>query len=290
MEDEDLARLAQTGDESAVLELWDRYKGLARWEGRRWAAYEYSTGAAAEDFLQAGFIALLRAVKYWKPGYTFKSRFSIEMKTEFLKTAGIWHKDALLIAERLEAPDRNGVTLADHLEAPPPPDDLPLSDHIKNALNTLTKPQREAIQAVIVEGTSRGMYADRRRLTKQVVSRHVQAGLVKMRRYLETGTADRPVELKVTDEQIIEALEACGGSVVRAAKTLGVGRTTIYNRLKNRQKRAQSDSFKGGGISDGTKEKGVRGLANVCDKETGGRAGGSCSIHVKGVVAERQRF
>ncbi|HLY62863.1 MAG TPA: helix-turn-helix domain-containing protein, partial [Terriglobia bacterium] len=45
--------------------------------------------------------------------------------------------------------------------------------------------------------------------------------------------ADHPLSLKELERQAIaKALQAAGGSPVRAAKLLGIGKTTIYRKLK----------------------------------------------------------
>lgn len=117
MTNEEMVALIQSGERDWLMELWHRVDTLVRKEARRWGAASLSNGngASREDFIQAGFVALLRAVNSFngiERGYMFITHFKLNLTTVFAETAGLRTKqlkhDPLRVALRLEAPRDNG--------------------------------------------------------------------------------------------------------------------------------------------------------------------------------------
>lgn len=117
MTNEELVVLIRNGERDWLMELWRRVDTLVRKEARRWGAASLSNGngAAREDFLQAGFVALLRAVNSFngiERGYMFITHFKLNLTTVFAETAGLRTKqlkhDPLRDAIRLEALRNDG--------------------------------------------------------------------------------------------------------------------------------------------------------------------------------------
>ena len=117
LSNEELVVLIQNGERDWLMELWHRVNTLVRKEARRWGAASLSNGngAAREDFIQAGFVALLRAVNSFngiERGYKFITHFKLKLTTVFAETAGLRTKqlkhDPLRDALRLEAPRDDG--------------------------------------------------------------------------------------------------------------------------------------------------------------------------------------
>jgi len=120
MSNEELAAMAQSGDNEALLTLWKQVRRLVMKNADKWA--RVSTGAEAEDFEMAGFLALMRAVASFNPaaGCKFSTWFVPIMKGEFARAAGREtekrRRDPLQAAVSLDIPvgeDEDGATLGD---------------------------------------------------------------------------------------------------------------------------------------------------------------------------------
>lgn len=89
MTDEELALKAQAGDEAALIELWNNKRGLVyTFAKRRYSPLLDSglnRGVDMDDFMQCGFLALMRAVKYYDPDkpFAFSTYVGNACKTEF---------------------------------------------------------------------------------------------------------------------------------------------------------------------------------------------------------------
>jgi len=62
LEDDSLVMLARSGDEQALLELLDRYKGFARVKARSY----FIVGGDREDIIQEGMIGLYKAIRDYR--------------------------------------------------------------------------------------------------------------------------------------------------------------------------------------------------------------------------------
>lgn len=89
MTDEELAIKAKSGDEAALLELWKNKRGMAYKMGRSRFLMHFemgnTRGADLDDFMQCGFIALMRAVDSYNPEkpFAFSTCFCNALKTEY---------------------------------------------------------------------------------------------------------------------------------------------------------------------------------------------------------------
>ena len=110
MSNEELAAKVKEGDPEATLLLWE---GVRRFVERRAWSYKtaYECKEDVEDFVQAGFIAMLKATEKYDPacGWKFLTQMVYYLKTAFAEVVGIRtsKRDALRDAISLDAP-RNG--------------------------------------------------------------------------------------------------------------------------------------------------------------------------------------
>ena len=128
MSNEELATLIQQGHEELLPELWNNVVGfIENMAKRRYStmSIEFGTIVEAEDFAQSGYIALVEAVKYYKPDseYKFLTYLSKCLKTAFAEVGGYRtrKKDPLKYAVSLDEPildDENETTRLDFLADP----------------------------------------------------------------------------------------------------------------------------------------------------------------------------
>lgn len=121
---EQLVDLVQAGDTNALLQLWEQVRRLVLKYAGRWAAYG---GAEADDLMQAGFIAVMRAAETFDS--SSETKFSTYLvpvlKTEFTRATGQRTRkqqmDPLQSAASLDVPlldDENGDTFGDLVPDP----------------------------------------------------------------------------------------------------------------------------------------------------------------------------
>lgn len=119
MTNEELAAKVKDGDPEATLLLWE---GVRRFVERRAWSYKtaYECKEDAEDFVQSGFIAMLKAAEKYDPacGWKFLTIFAYYLKSAFSEVIGTRSskRDALRDAISLDAPrcgeDGDGESLA----------------------------------------------------------------------------------------------------------------------------------------------------------------------------------
>ena len=123
---EQLVELVQAGDRDALLQLWEQVRRLVWKYANRWAVYG-GNGVEVEDLMQAGFIAVLRAVETFdgSSGAKFTTYLDPLLKTEFSIATGQRTRkqqmDPLQSALSIDMPltaDAEDFTLADTLEDP----------------------------------------------------------------------------------------------------------------------------------------------------------------------------
>lgn len=128
MSNEELATLIQQGHEELYPELWnnvvDFIQNMAK---RRYSvmSIEFGTIVEAEDLAQSGYIALVEAVKHYKPDseYKFLTYLSKCLKSAFAEVGGYRtrKKDPLKYAVSLDEPildDENETTRLDFIADP----------------------------------------------------------------------------------------------------------------------------------------------------------------------------
>lgn len=127
MTNEEIATLAQSGNEKSVLLLWERVKYFAKKQAGRWiAAWEGRGGIVLDDLMQVSFLALLDALESWKPdGGSFIGWYAMRLKTAFTAAYGQRtqrdRRDPLQSAASLDAPldfEDDDITLGDTIEDP----------------------------------------------------------------------------------------------------------------------------------------------------------------------------
>lgn len=125
---EELAALAQAGDQDALLTLWEGVRRLAWKQMHRWSWAGKAAGMEPADFEQVAFLALLMAVR----GYVcdgrakFSTWYCIHLQSEVFKAAGLHGKkaqrDPLRTAVSLDLPASSdapeGTTLGELIEDP----------------------------------------------------------------------------------------------------------------------------------------------------------------------------
>ena len=164
MTNEEVAVLAQSGNEKSVLLLWERVNYFAKKQAGRWiAAWDGRGGVTHDDLLQVSFLALLDALGSWKPdGGSFIGWYAMSLKTAFAAVYGQrtekQRRDPLQSSISLETPleDSNEeLTVADTV--PDPAAELAfdevseadmaqrLHNALEKALDALPEPQKAAI-------------------------------------------------------------------------------------------------------------------------------------------------
>lgn len=175
MTNEEIAMLAQSGNEKSVLLLWERVKYFAKKQAGRWiAAWEGRGGIVLDDLMQVSFLALLDALGSWKPdGGSFIGWYAMRLKTAFTSAYGQRTQrdrlDPLQSAASLDAPldsEDDDLTLGDTIEDPAAVKAMEtveendrrhhLHDIMQEVIETLPDDQRQAV----VEKYYRGGKAD----------------------------------------------------------------------------------------------------------------------------------
>ncbi len=192
MTNEELAVQAQDGDHEALLALWGQVQRLVWVQARRWAGYG---GTTMEDLLQAGVVALLRAVGSYDPQ---KGKFSTWLfpllRAEFAIATGQHRKrtrlDPLQEAVSLETPltdDDEDGTLGDLI-----PDSAAevaflavehdeLHDALEAALATLGPEEQRTIRTRYFQGMTVAEIAAAEGVSRNVVSNRERKSLLRLR-------------------------------------------------------------------------------------------------------------
>ncbi|MGM9601128.1 MAG: sigma-70 family RNA polymerase sigma factor [Faecousia sp.] len=129
MTNEELVSMIQGGEWDKLLELWEQVRRFVwRQAKRREFALDGAGGITSDDLVQAGYLALVRAVDHFDPtaGGTFLTYFGYWLKAAFNQAAGLHTKrnreDPLQSAISLDTPltDDLGdpLTLADAISDP----------------------------------------------------------------------------------------------------------------------------------------------------------------------------
>lgn len=174
MTNEELAVAVKAGREDLITELWEQCVKYIRLRANKWAQawkgkrcdFDY------DDFVQAGYFALLEAVEKWESGrgLSFVGFLDLCLKTAFAEVAGCrtpaQMKDLIYTSARFESPipgDQNTDkerTLADTIggecEGLEALEDADFQEYIAKAvrecLATLPERQRQAIEYHYLQG------------------------------------------------------------------------------------------------------------------------------------------
>lgn len=171
MTNEELAQLIQGGRDDLMSQLWEQCHGWVAKMAIRWyTAFDGRRGVELDDLINAGYLALVRAVESYDPsaGGAFITWLTYHLKTAFCDTFGIrtekGRRDPLNNAASLDAPvnadDPDSATLGDIT----PGNGESAFDDIMEC--DYQRAMREAIDAVLSELPPREADTIRRRYFK----------------------------------------------------------------------------------------------------------------------------
>lgn len=174
MSNEELAIAIKAGQEELLTELWEQCVKFIRLQASKWAQAWKGTrhDFDYDDFVQAGYFALLEAVERWEPGRggSFIGYLGLCLKTAFAEVAGCrtmaQKQDIMYKSARLESPIPGNQsadkerTLADTiggecdgLEALEDADYRAyIAKTVRECLATLPERRREAIESHFLQG------------------------------------------------------------------------------------------------------------------------------------------
>ncbi len=197
MEASKIAAAVQAG-QADILELWEAVRRFAYDRAYRWTrAAKGRGGVVLDDLVQASFLALIDAVKSWKPeSAVFLAWYSMKIKTAFAEATGQrterTRQEPLDRALSLDAPltdseSGEGFTLADVIEDPyataavEAVAELDYQQRRKQALakalDGLTEAQRQAVVLRHCHGLTVDQTADRMGVAKATARAAEQKGL-----------------------------------------------------------------------------------------------------------------
>ena len=203
MTNEELAAAVKAGREDLITELWEQCENYIRLQASRWerAWKGKRHDFDFDDFFQAGYFALLKAVDKWDPerGKCFIGFLDLCLKTVFAEVAGCrtkaQKKDIMYTSERLESPvpgkrsDGKERTLAETiggycegLEAIEEKDYQEcIVKAVREAVARLPENCRKAVEGHFLEGLKYTVIAEELGVTMQRAQQLGQSGLRKMR-------------------------------------------------------------------------------------------------------------
>ena len=90
MTNEELATAVQNGNNELMSQLWEQCRGFICQQATKWAAaWKNRSDIDKDDFTQAGYIAMCKAVRYWREDRgAFLTILGYYLKTEFSEVAG----------------------------------------------------------------------------------------------------------------------------------------------------------------------------------------------------------
>lgn len=123
MTNEELAVLIQQGERDKLIILWDQVKRLVMQRAHRMYRFTQYRGVTMDDLMQAGFLAVMSAVRYYNGQCAFSTVLVNCLKGEFANATGYMTKkareDPFWNAAPLDAPmndeDPEGATLSDFI-------------------------------------------------------------------------------------------------------------------------------------------------------------------------------
>ena len=239
---EELALLAKVCDRQATKSLWEAVQRLVFKLMSRYFPLCQKCGIEADDLIQAGYFAMLRAVKDYDPerGYLFNSYLNRHVSNVAKETLGLrGHKSRPKNVQSLDEPlpgTEESITLADTVPDPQAAAQLErverdiytrqLHDALGECLDTLPEEQRKIIRARYYDGYTLKEAAERdgrsverirqlenkglRGLRKPQIRRRLAAfreDIISTRAYQGTGWAAFNASLLSSVEKTVERLE-----------------------------------------------------------------------------------
>lgn len=199
MTNEELCIAIQAGDGERISQLWEQCYRFIRQQANKWAkAWEKRPDIDADDFTQAGYIAMCKAVRYWREdrGAAFLTVLGYYLKTEFSEVAGCKTEtrlnEPLNNALRLDAPvngDTDEITLGETVAS----DDTSIQDAeesvfqdqlaktVNEAVYKLPERQRIAIEGFYLQGRTHRAIAKKIGCSRTYVAELIKAGFNALR-------------------------------------------------------------------------------------------------------------
>lgn len=200
MTNEELAVLIQQGEEGYTAQLWEQVERFIEQRARRYVKNFIERDFDKEDLYQAGYFAMLEAVKYYSPekGIKFLTILTKTLKKAFAVVAGIRssRRDTTFYTISLDAPatnDEDATPLSDLVSdetAQVPFIEVELSDHISYTRRLITSSlerllndrERQLIRLVYLEGLSLTRAGELAGYTsKQAASQACQRAILRLR-------------------------------------------------------------------------------------------------------------
>lgn len=199
---EELATHIKAGETDLIPQLWQQIERFVKYQANKVAASLSSTAFVdADDFIQAGYFAMLKAVEAWQSDSEFKfiTYLNTHLKNEFAECGGWktskgkteWIKAPLsLDAPIYEDDDGNEITLLDI--TPCLHDDCERVEYclyidecrkaINKALDAIPVDCADAVRSFYLYGKSLSQYADEIGVLPQLIQRRKQQGLRELRK------------------------------------------------------------------------------------------------------------
>jgi len=188
MTNEELAVLIQQGDDGLLPQLWEQIRRfVAMKAGKYFDKLENKHGCEKDDLIQSGYLAMISALKYYKPesGYKFLTFLDYTLKNAFRDALGIKSskRDWLDYAASLDMPlnEDGDITLLDSIgDLTPNKADIgelvcedvwnqELRAALDEAMTVLSKSQHEVLTMHYYFGLSLDKIADIRQCSRQNV-------------------------------------------------------------------------------------------------------------------------
>lgn len=186
---EELYMKIKNGDDGLLPELWEQVRKFIAMKARDYIyKFDNPHGCEMDDLIQAGFLAVIAAIKYYKPeaGYKFTTFLGYNLKNAFKSAMGIRSekRDWLNYAESLDVPVSEGsdMTLLDKIGDLTPRKATIEEEIVENvwnqelraalddAMNILSKSQKELLVLNYYYGLTLSEIAEMRGSSEQYIS------------------------------------------------------------------------------------------------------------------------
>ena len=161
MSNEELVQRIRAGETELIIELWNNCKRFIYKMANRYLDYE-----EFEDLVQIGFFAMLKAIEYYKPEYSFLSTLAFSLRNAF--RSRLKRQEMISLSEPLSADEDSG-TFADIIPDPydyfAPMEQIvwleQLHEALESALKDLSMMQRKVLRLRYYKGLTADQTAER---------------------------------------------------------------------------------------------------------------------------------
>lgn len=227
MTNEELAVSIKAGNREHLETLWNQCYLFIRMRAFAWKRMRPEMLPEAEDLIQCGYFALVKAVDYYDPdpekNYSFLTALNFFIPDEFKKEIGIRNskRDPIINALRLDAPstsDEESSPLIDTISDPSAEeafetfDEDAQQEHIRTVLeevaqDVLTAKQREVLHSILREDTTCADTASAADVSRQAISIRKEQVFWRFRndpRIKELYELITAQELRATDSRYVQ--------------------------------------------------------------------------------------